>query len=523
MLKVFLAEDEIVMREGIKNNIDWQGEGFEFVGDAGDGELAYPIIQKTRPDILITDIKMPFMDGLELSRLVKHELPETKIILLSGYDEFQYAKEAIDIGITDYLVKINQTTLPIEDLNSLGALFHVVNDIERIGDQASDIAEIVKHTYASVFQEAKELGLELIAEQYNIMMLQLFSEEKEDVLPEKIKAFEQELEKYMEQSGNLIVAKQGRAEYDFVLKGTGQQSLAETTEQVKSLLAEYFRRETAVEYVAALGTPVERFSELQQCYRQTNLCFSRRYSVERNQILEEETPGETAAEVLEDVKLGELNISSLSQRQAEAFLYTGTREEVSGFVEDYFAQLGDGNVKSIFLRQYVVMDLYVTAVSVLEKSGYKSRDLVERCGDAKEMAAYLTTVEQTREYIKKLFSAVLDLRSEAVDGKYDGIMQKAKTYINDHFEKDGISLNMVAAEVNLSPSHFSTVFGQEMGETFVEYLTRIRMEKAKELLRTTGKKVTEIAFEVGYRDAHYFSNLFKKTQGCTPGEYRSRG
>ena len=143
-----------------------------------------------------------------------------------------------------------------------------------------------------VFQEAKELGLELIAEQYNIMLLQLFSEEKEDVLPEKIKAFEQELEKYMEQSGNLIVAKQSRAEYDFVLKGTGQQSLAETTEQVKSLLAEYFRRETAVEYVAALGTPVERFSELQQCYRQTNLCFSRRYSVERNQILEEETPGE---------------------------------------------------------------------------------------------------------------------------------------------------------------------------------------------------------------------------------------
>ena len=162
MLKVFLAEDEIVMREGIKNNIDWQGEGFEFVGDAGDGELAYPIIQKTRPDILITDIKMPFMDGLELSRLVKHELPETKIILLSGYDEFQYAKEAIDIGITDYLVKINQTTLPIEDLNSLGALFHVVNDIERIGDHAENVADAArqrKEEGVSISKEAqKELG-----------------------------------------------------------------------------------------------------------------------------------------------------------------------------------------------------------------------------------------------------------------------------------------------------------------------------------------------------------------------------
>ena len=270
---------------------------------------------------------MPFMDGLELSRLVKHELPETKIIFLSGYDEFQYAKEAIDIGITDYLVK------PVTGAQLIGTLKKIGQKIEeergKQKQQAPEEARSAgrqrlfrhmvsgKHTYASVFQEAKELGLELIAEQYNIMLLQLFSEEKEDVLPEKIKAFEQELEKYMEQSGNLIVAKQSRAEYDFVLKGTGQQSLAETTEQVKSLLAEYFRRETAVEYVAALGTPVERFSELQQCYRQTNLCFSRRYSVERNQILEEETPGETAAEVLEDVKLGELNISSLSQRHEQ--------------------------------------------------------------------------------------------------------------------------------------------------------------------------------------------------------------
>jgi two-component system response regulator YesN len=105
MLKVFLVEDEVVVREGMKNNIHWEKEGFIFVGEASDGELAYPLIQKTRPDILITDIKMPFMDGLELSRLVKQEMPDVKIIVLSGYDEFEYAKEGISIGITDYLVK----------------------------------------------------------------------------------------------------------------------------------------------------------------------------------------------------------------------------------------------------------------------------------------------------------------------------------------------------------------------------------------------------------------------------------
>ena len=99
MLKVFLVEDEFVMREGIKNNIDWNSHGYEFCGEASDGELAFPMIQKLNPDIVITDIKMPFMDGLELSRLIKKELPFTEIIILSGYEEFEYAKEAIKLSL----------------------------------------------------------------------------------------------------------------------------------------------------------------------------------------------------------------------------------------------------------------------------------------------------------------------------------------------------------------------------------------------------------------------------------------
>lgn len=105
MVKVFLVEDEAIIRHGIRDNIDWASHGFEFAGEAGDGEYAYPLILKAQPDILVTDIKMPFMDGLELSRLVKKALPRTRIIVLSGYNEFEYAKEAIKIGISDYLLK----------------------------------------------------------------------------------------------------------------------------------------------------------------------------------------------------------------------------------------------------------------------------------------------------------------------------------------------------------------------------------------------------------------------------------
>jgi len=105
MYKVFLVEDEIIIREGIKKKIDWEGNGYEFCGEASDGELAYPMICKLRPDIVITDIKMPFMDGLELSKLIKKEMPEIEIIILSGFAEFEYAKTAISLGVAQFLSK----------------------------------------------------------------------------------------------------------------------------------------------------------------------------------------------------------------------------------------------------------------------------------------------------------------------------------------------------------------------------------------------------------------------------------
>ena len=128
VIKIFLAEDEAIIRRGIRDSIDWEANGLEFVGEAGDGEYAYPLILKTEPDILLTDVKMPFMDGLELSRLVKKSLPNIKIIILSGYNEFDYAKEAIKIGISDYLLK------PITSASLVDALKRVAETIrEEIG------------------------------------------------------------------------------------------------------------------------------------------------------------------------------------------------------------------------------------------------------------------------------------------------------------------------------------------------------------------------------------------------------
>lgn len=125
MLKVFLVEDETLIREGLRDRIPWEQYGFRFVGEAGDGEMALPLIRKTRPDVIITDIKMPFMDGLELSRIVKEEFPKTKILIVSGYDDFEYAREALTIGVDQYILK------PVTRMNLRKVLEELKEKIEQ--------------------------------------------------------------------------------------------------------------------------------------------------------------------------------------------------------------------------------------------------------------------------------------------------------------------------------------------------------------------------------------------------------
>ena len=188
MIKIFLVEDEIAIRKGIKNSIDWEKEGYEFVGEAGDGELAYPMILKTKPDILITDIKMPFMDGLQLSKLVRKELPATKILILSGYDEFEYAKEAIKLQVAEYLLK------PI----SSAKLLDVLAQVKEVSRQEQEEKELIKKyredmkenrelekerflnqiitqnlSLAQMLETGESLGMDLSAPLYNILLLKI--------------------------------------------------------------------------------------------------------------------------------------------------------------------------------------------------------------------------------------------------------------------------------------------------------------------------------------------------------------
>ena len=187
MLKVFLVEDEYIIREAIRKTINWEQEGFELTGEAGDGEKAYPMIMQSRPDILITDIRMPFMDGLELSRLVCSSLPHTRIIILSGYDDFSYAREAISIGVTEYLLKPVTGAKLLETMKKIGtdiaaererenyrAIYEKEHE-ERIRLERSAFLKNVisgRYSMTRLMEMSHELGIRLSAAFYQIILFQ---------------------------------------------------------------------------------------------------------------------------------------------------------------------------------------------------------------------------------------------------------------------------------------------------------------------------------------------------------------
>ena len=188
MIKIFLVEDEIAIRKGIKNSIDWEKEGYEFVGEAGDGELAYPMILKTKPDILITDIKMPFMDGLQLSKLVRKELPATKILILSGYDEFEYAKEAIKLQVAEYLLKPISSAKLLDVLAQVKEVIRQEQEekelIKKYREDMKENRELEKERFlnqiitqnlslAQILETGESLGMDLSAPLYNILLLKI--------------------------------------------------------------------------------------------------------------------------------------------------------------------------------------------------------------------------------------------------------------------------------------------------------------------------------------------------------------
>ena len=531
MLKVFLAEDEFIIREGIKNNIDWQAHGYEFCGEASDGELAFPLIQKTRPDILITDIKMPFVDGLALSRLVKKELPETEIIILSGYEEFDYAKEAIQIGVARYLLKpINGETL-LQEIDSVAEIILDKQKEKEIREKYQkemeenslrDQMDLFQHlvtgdcSMEELLSVADKLDLKIMAPWYSIVLLKIQSMKHDyEEYSGSIVVVDERIAKLAEPEHVLIFdrALEGRA---FLFKADSEDELLayqkEYLGDVKEVLSSYVN----LRYFGGIGTPVNRLREIPASFEDASHAFAHRYLVAESCILDSSLLMQEGAAEHEDFRISAVNPEQIDRTKMQEFLRTGDLDEVVYFVDEFFGKLDGGAMKSRIFRQYITMDAYFSIVDFLKGLGLQKDEIEAPDQDS----SILQDEKSAMDYIVRIMEKALVLREKKASSRYEDVVSEVIHYIEDNYAQEELSLNLLASHVNFSPNHLSMIFSQQTGQTLIRYLTDYRMNRAKELLRCSSKKSSVISMEVGYKDPHYFSYLFKKTQGMTPTQYR---
>lgn len=541
MLKIFLAEDEVVVRETIKRMIPWEELGFELVGEAADGEMALPLLIRQQPDLLITDIKMPFMDGLTLARLAKKEIPGLKVVILSGYDDFNYAKQAIGIGVEDYLLKPITKNALIERLSEIRSRYeHEKTQKEYYEKFQREMQAYEKNSsrdffealvggsmdMMEVYKRAEKLGLDIVAEAYNVLIFTMNCDEDFSGQRDEYSSWEAEslelLENFFAGHSSAMLFRSNIFSYGVLLKGqreTIEENTRACVDEIRKILS---RQDGRREWFLAVGQSVDRLSQIQKSYHTASRAFSQRYLYDENILYDEmetmEHPG-GQAETEDNAYLQKVDVNALNPAILQKFLSNGLQEETENFVKDYFYAIGQEPMESLVFRNYVILNVRFSVISFIKGLGCDTNEM-ESADTEEVLAESGKNMESAIAYAKKMISQAIEIRDQNSGNKNRSILKTAVDFIDSHYMDEEISLNTVANVANVSSNHFSALFSQNMGQTFIEYLTTLRMNKAKELLRCTGMRSSEIAGEIGYKDAHYFSYLFKKTQGMTPSDYR---
>lgn len=540
MLKIFLAEDEVIVRETIKRMIPWENLGFELVGEAADGEMALPLLLRQKPDLLITDIKMPFMDGLTLAKVAKKEIPGLKVVILSGYDDFNYAKQAINIGVEDYLLKPITKNALIERLTEIRSRYeHEKTQKEYYEKFHREMQAYEKNSsrdffealvsgsmdMMEIYRRSEKLGLDIVAEAYNVLIFTMNCEEDFSGQREGYSEWEAEslklLEEFFSENTSAMLFRCNIFSYGVLIKGQ-KETIGENTRSCVSEIQRILdRKEQKRQWFVAAGEPVERLSQIQKSYYSASRAFSHRYLYDENILYYDEMASMEKKNVTEDdsTYLQKVDVNALNPAILQKFLSNGLLEETENFVKDYFYAIGQEPLESLVFRNYVTLNVRFSVMSFLKEIGCDTRTLEQE--DTEDVLSESSkSLENAIAYAEKIISQAIALRDQNSGNKNRSILKTAVDFIDSHYMEEDMSLNKAANAANVSANHFSALFSQNMGQTFIEYLTNLRMNKAKEYLRCTSMRSSEIAGEIGYKDAHYFSYLFKKTQGMTPSDYR---
>ncbi len=525
--KILLVDDEEEVRTSIIKKIDWEKTGFTVIGDAENGKDALEKIELLEPDVVLTDIRMPYMGGLELAAELRRLRPSIKVVIFSGYDDFEYAKQAMQLNITEYILKPVNAKELTEILEKLR--IHLNGEIERLRGEA-------------VQKENLEKNLAILRENFlgnlvkgKLKKEQIFHDMREYGLPlSKSKC-------WAALKINLGAVGTGAA------MGKGGELISVS---VRNLL----------------DSRLQEWGDFASFHRPSGLCAI--VGMEKEEHLTElmallnDVCRESRRILHQPLTIGIGGI--VHQIEKVAYSYSGAREAVAyhGIVGDliyihdvepqrkpilwlddkletdlsYALRFGDEDtilscVETIVqpmqvagtqgAQAYLISILHVI-LQVVQKHELNEALVFGSYTDYYGVLSEIRTAQQLFEWLSGVCFSISACIANNRKGTARNIVQEAKKYIAENYQNSALSLEMLCQHLHMSTAYFSTVFKRESGESYTSYLTGVRMEKAAELLKTTDDKTYFIAAQVGYDEPNYFSYVFKKRYGVSPNKFRGK-
>lgn len=516
---ILLVDDEEAVRTSIKNLTPWAEYGFEVMAEASNGQEALEIVYETMPDVIITDIKMPYMDGIKFISRVREELSETvNVIFLSGYDEFTYAQTALQLNAAEYVLKpVSVKTM--SDLlrrmkERLDKDLALVSDMERLEASYREAFELYKEKFLiSLISPAKaqdEEFLESKAEEYKLPISgKMFAAAVVDIPADSLSLeamrniiTEEERPLSFIYENQLIMIFSSEMNKDFTQLFIKQ--ISREMQLLQDKIIHYFSKP----FNMGIGEVVYHIKLVHESFRSAMeaLNYSEIYpeqhiisisDVERVERTYEKTLGERRSDLVMAIKFG-------------------TDDDVGIKTGAFFRNLTDpADVQQVMLA-------FITTISeICIAYGANIASLLEG-EDLFMLLSKANTAARANELALRIALAARKMTAGIRENSHIQFIEKAKNIIKERYSDPNLRLDHVADEIAVSPAYFSTTFKKETGISFVQYITNVRIEKAKELLKNTDEKTYEIAEEIGFSDPNYFSFAFKKNIGLSPSQYRTK-
>ena len=533
MYKILLVDDEILVRDAIRENIDWGKLDCELIGDCENGKQAVEFVKTHEVDIVLTDILMPYMDGMELSHFLHDNYPDILIVIFSGFGEFEYAKKAIQYNVSEYMLKpvtAMELTKVIENMKEkldsrkkeqrkMESLTQVSQDYHKnanvIRSKALDCLVKCTRDVQVSLDELERMGITFQAASYRVAVFDI------DTYSDM---YQMDMDKQQESAlmafvlfnvgDEIVVQEKAGAVYQegnnrvcIIFAGNRTKEFSESIHRICHEIQEKVKEVIGLETSIGIGNWVRSPHELIYSYRLAAKAIDYRYLLGGNLLFDmEEKKTDNSIFLINDLEILTESIKSGDRRLMEKTLGQIETEIKSALVEKSYA--------CIYLQQ-VIRAIGNTCQSLSEEPEKIIAQREALLKAVTEQRMFSQAAALVEKYAQEVFDALQELNSS--NGQRQGML--AMDYIQKNYMDPCLSLNSICSYLNISTSYFSTIFKEMTGETFIEVLTRVRMEKAKELLENTTMKNYEIAEKVGFSDPHYFGISFKKITGKTPTEY----